>query len=403
MADRFRNLTKNGWHPEKSKASGSGAASDSKLGQVKGWVGRAQGKDSHAEAAREHQSAPLSSLKDPSTFAPPPKRVPGSSPVGGGPGAAAPPGSARQRLQEREEAQRRAEQEPKPQGPYRTDTTGLSTANLPKPPAFRPNAATPPPAPAPRSKPPGLPPRLPPRQTENVDEYTPPAPPSYGEAIQQQPASPALNQGAMNRLGQAGVSVPGLGIGRTASPPVPPRGGRTMAPPPPPARQSSSSSTTAPLSPPATAGNGPQLNELQNRFANMTTSSPAESAPATGTSWADKQAALKTASNFRNDPSKVSASDLKGAASTANNFQQRHGEQAASGWRAASGLNQKYGIAGKVNSFAGGSSTSPAPQAPAPGGLGKKPPPPPPAKKKELSSSNSGEPPPIPLSSKPKF
>lgn len=399
MADRFKNLAKGGWHPEKSKASGSGTASDSRLGQVKGWVGKVQGKDNHAEAAREHQSAPLSTLKDPSTFAPPPKRIPGASPVSGGP-AAAPAGSARQRLQEREEAQRRAEQESKPQGPYRTDTTGLSTAHLPKPPASRPNAATPPPVPAARGKPPGLPPRLPPRQTENVDEYTPPAPPSYGEAIQQ-PAAPALNQGAMNRLGQAGVSVPGLNIGRNASPPVPPRQ-RTMAPPPP-ARQASNISAAAPVSPPATASNGPQLNELQNRFAKMTTSSTAETAPSTGTSWADKQAALRTAGNLRNDPSKVSGADLKSAASTASNFQQRHGEQAASGWRAASGLNQKYGIAGRVNSLAGGSNSPEASQPPAPGGVGKKPPPPPPAKKPALTSNNSGEPPPIPLSSKPKF
>jgi hypothetical protein len=361
----------------------------------KGWVGKAQGKDSHADAAREHESAPLSTLKDPSTFAPPPKRIPGASPVSGGPGAA-PAGSTRQRLQEREEAQRRAEQESKPQGPYRTDTTGLSTANLPKPPAFRPNAATPPPPPS-RGKPPSLPPRLPPRQNENVDEYTPPAPPSYGEAIQQ--PAPAINQGAVNRLGQAGVAVPGLGIGRNASPPVPTRQ-RTLAPPPP-ARQASSSSVAAPTSPPVTAGNGPQLHELQNRFARMNTSSTPESAPSTGTSWADKQAALRTASNFRNDPSKVSGSDLKSAASTANNFQQRHGEQAASGWRAASGLNQKYGIAGKVNSFAGGSSSAEALQ-PA-GGLGKKAPPPPPLKKPALTSNNSGQPPPIPLSSKPKF
>ncbi|KAH6644589.1 hypothetical protein C7974DRAFT_420056 [Boeremia exigua] len=398
MADRFKNLAKNGWHPEKSKAGGSGGTSDSKLGQVKGWVGKAQGKDSHAEAAREHQSAPLSTLKDPSSFAPPPKRVPGASPVAGGVGAA-PPGSARQRLQEKEEAQRRAAQESKPQGPYRPDTTGLSTTHLPKPPAFRPNAATPPPAPAPRAKPPGLPPRLPPRQTENVDEYTPPAPPSYGEAIQ--PAAQTLNQGALNRLGQAGVTVPGFGIDRNASPPVPPRQ-RTVAPPPP-ARQASSSSAAAPVSPPASAGNGPQLNELQSRFAKMSASPASETAPSTGTSWADKQAALRTASNLRNDPSQISGSDLKSAASTANNFQQRHGEQAASGWRAANGLNQKYGIAGRVNSLAGGANTSGASQPPAPGGLGKKPPPPPPAKKAGLTSNSSGEPPPIPLSSKPKF
>ena len=38
MADRFKNLAKNGWHPEKSKTSGPSATSDSKLGQVVGFV-----------------------------------------------------------------------------------------------------------------------------------------------------------------------------------------------------------------------------------------------------------------------------------------------------------------------------------------------------------------------------
>lgn len=145
------------------------------------------------------------------------------------------------------------------------------------------------------------------------------------------------------------------------------------------------------------------MSELQNRFAKMSTPTAEAAAPATGTSWADKQAALRTASTLRNDPSKVTATDMKGAASTANNFHQRHGDQVASGWKAASGLNAKYGIAGKMNSFAS-SSTSPAPPSPAQssqGGLGKKAPPPPPPKKKELS--NPAEPPPIPLSSKPKF
>ena len=36
MADRFKNLAKNGWHPDKSKTS-SGGASDSRLGQVVGF------------------------------------------------------------------------------------------------------------------------------------------------------------------------------------------------------------------------------------------------------------------------------------------------------------------------------------------------------------------------------
>ena len=38
MADRFKNIAKNGWHPEKNRSSGSGTAGDSKLGQVVGHV-----------------------------------------------------------------------------------------------------------------------------------------------------------------------------------------------------------------------------------------------------------------------------------------------------------------------------------------------------------------------------
>jgi hypothetical protein len=375
----------------------------SNLGQ-KGWVGKG-GKDTHAEAARDHQSTPLNSLKDPSTFAPPPRRVNygGGSAASAGEGlSSAPAGSARQRLQEREEAQKREEEQankPAP-GPYRPDTTGLDTSHLPKPPAFRP----PPPAP-PSSKPkPGLPPRppLPPRQNSNPNEYAQPPPPTYNEATQQgTPSQGVMNQGALNRLGQAGVSVPGLGIGRTASPPVPPRANPS---PPVPPRQNSSSNTSTP--PPMAAGSGSQMNELQSRFAKMSgPKSPAE-APATGTSWADKQAALKTASSFRNDPSKVSASDLKATASTANNFRQRHGDQVASGWNSANSLNQKYGVSGRLSSFASSSASPAPPQPPTPGsqgGLGKKAPPPPPPKKKKLSSEGGGEPPPIPLASKPKF
>lgn len=360
----------------------------------------------HAAAAREHQSTPLSTLKDPSSFAPPPKRLDynggtaGSATSSSAGLASAPPGSARQRLQEKAEAARRAEEEANrpPPGPYRTDTTGLNTAHLPKPPAFRPNAISPPPTPNATSRPaPSLPPRLPPRQNSNPDAYTAPPPPTYNEATQQGTASQGiLNQGALNRLGQAGVSVPGFGIGRTASPPVP---ARQTASPPVPHRQSSNSS--APTSPLAPAGHTSQMSELQNRFSKMATPSAGAAAPATGTSWADKQAALRTANGLKDDPSKVSASDLRGAASTANNFQQRHGEQVASGWKAASGLNQKYGIAGKVNQFAS-SSAAPAP-APSPTqAIGKKAPPPPPPKKKELAGG-AGEPPPIPTGSKPKF
>lgn len=376
-------------------------------------MGKAQGKDAHAEAARQHQSTPLSTLKDPASFAPPPKRLD----YHGGASAAS---GARQRMQQREEERRQAEEEASrpPPGPYRPDTTGLSTAHLPKPPAFQQPGTASPQASAPATKPkPSLPPRLPPRQTLYPDEFAPAPPPTYTEATQQAaPAQGVLNPAALGRLGQAGVSVAGLGIGRTASPPVPPRANpsppvprRANPSPPVPPRLNSSASVDTQNAPSRHAS---PMNELQNRFAKMTGPKPAAEAPATGTSWADKQAALRTAGNLRNDPSKVSASDLKGAASTASNFQQRHGDQVASGWKSANSLNQKYGIAGKLNSFASSSSASPAPPSPGPpeaagnqaggGGLGKRAPPPPPPKKKGLSEG-AGEPPPIPLSSKPKF
>jgi hypothetical protein len=361
-------------------------------------LGRGGGKDSHVEAAHSHESTPLSSLKDPSTFAPPPKRADyGVNPTASRPAqpatAAAPEGSARQRLQEREEAHRRAEEEANrpPPGPYRPDTTGLSTAHLPKPPAFRPGAPSPSANIAAKPKP-NLPPRLPPRQNSNPHEFAAAPPPTYGEATEGIPSEGVLNQGALNRLGQAGISVPGFGMSRTASPPVPPR--QTQSPPVPARRN-------APIPPPAMAGQGAQLGELQNRFATMSTGSTPSEPPATGTSWADKQAALRTASSLRDDPSKVSGADMKNAATTANNFQQRHGAQVASGFKAVNGLNQKYSLAGRVNNFAS-SSTAPSPQSPGQAGGGKKLAPPPPPKKRELAGS-SGEPPPIPLSSKPKF
>jgi hypothetical protein len=349
-------------------------------------LGRGGGKDSHVEAARSHQSAPLTSLKDPSTFAPPPKRLDyGASPTASRP---------------RVEAQRAEEEANRPPpGPYRPDTTGLDTAHLPKPPAFRPGSASPAPSTTTASTP-RLPPRLPPRQNEYPDEYAPAPPPTYNEATQG-PLEGMLNQGALNRLGQAGVSVPGFGMGRSAPPPVPAR--RTDSPPIPP-RQTSAS---GPAAPPAATGHGSQLGELQSRFGKMSTGTSSNTEPpAKGTSWADKQAALRTASGLRDDPSKVSGADMRSAASTASNFQQRHGAQVASGLKTANGLGQKYGLAGRVNNFASSSSTTPPPQSPtmsAQGGVGKKPaPPPPPPKKKELGGS-SGEPPPIPLSSKPKF
>jgi hypothetical protein len=170
-----------------------------------------------------------------------------------------------------------------------------------------------------------------------------------------------------------GVSVPGLGIGAASPPPIP---ARTEAPPIP---KRNSGST--------------QVNELQSRFAHLGT--PSANAPATGTTWAEKQAALKTASDLKNNPSSVSLKDIRGAASTAKNFQDRHGEQVATGVQSANQLNQRYGLLDRAKGF-----QQQATQGGNPGisTFGKRPPPAPPSKKPELQ----GQPPPIPLGSKPK-
>lgn len=264
------------------------------------------------------------------------------------------------------------------------NTTGLRTDHLPPPPGRRDGADGRSPDAAPATMPigraaktqakpaPGLPPRLPARSPA-------PAPPPRDDPAQ-------LNQGAVDRLGSAGVSVPGFGIG----------------------------------------GNKSQMNELQNKFSklNTKTDTGATAVPAQGTTWAEKRAALDTASKFQKDPSSISLSDAKAAASTANNFRQRHGEQVAAGLKTANSVNQKYGVADKVGGFASkvqGNQDGQAQQQQqqqsqgaallnvAAGLSKKKPPPPPPAKKASLAGNKTAAgrdddtPPPVPMSTRPNF
>ncbi|KAF2843796.1 hypothetical protein M501DRAFT_926044 [Patellaria atrata CBS 101060] len=407
-------IFKSGWHPEGKGGGKESWRGDFKgINQVAGWMGKSRDKPQEKE---EHMSTPLSSLKDPSSFGPPPKHINYH-------GAAAMPHKttpdksgwgapmSQEELQameeekrQREEAERLAEEEANkpPPGPYKRDTTGLNTSHLPPPPVRRldrgdgsgPASAT-----VQRAPPPKLPPRLPPRQNEHPDEFTPPPPPSYSESVAQPPATKSyLNQGAMDKLGRAGVSVPGFNIGRTASPPIPARSPSTTLPPP-----------TSPLG----TDNG-QFSELQARFKGLSTRQPSTTeTPSAGTTFAQKQAALKTAQSFRNDPASVSLADARSAAFTANNFRERHGEQVAQGWKTANGFNQKHGVVNRLNGYAGGSQegvrSPPIASSPTTtdmpvnlvGSLGKKPPPPPPPKKKELGGV-AVVPPPVPLGSKPR-
>lgn len=366
-----------------------------------------KGKDSGStEAAKDHVSVPISSLKDPSAFGPPPKNVnyhggaalPNQlTPDRRGMGAPLTAAQINSKREEEEEQARLEEEEARraaaPPVPYRADTTGLSTAHLPPPPGRKDGADGRSIVAAPKPKP-GLPPRLPPRQNSQPSPGAASPPPTYGAATSEPAAHKGiLNQGSLNRLGASGISVSGFGIG-----------GKQPLPPP--------QTSPKPSSP---AASGPQLSELQSRFSRLGTSSSTAEAPSSGTTFAQKQAALKTASSFRNDPSSVSLSDARTAASTANNFRERHGDQVAGGWKSANKLNQKYGIADKVGSYSTpsvGTPSSPAEQVTSPtielrdNTLPfKKPPPPPPKKKAGLSGgadAGLGPPPPIPLSSKPK-
>lgn len=383
-----------------------------------------------AESRANHVSAPLTSLKDPSTFAPPPKRT------GTGLAPAPPPSNVQRKvvaapstyqdpraavpappppkISSVSQLQQEEQATPIKRGPYTPNTTGLSTDHLPKPPARRDSPASPS-SPAPPSyetatraaRPvPSLPPRLPARTNtggSGTSATSNQAPSNNGGM---------LNQNAVNRLGASGISVPALGINRSAN---------------------ANSSSPSPPPPPRSNAANAQVNALQNRFAKLGTSatntnSPTSSqapaqTPAEGTTWQQKQAAMQTASAFQKDPSSVSFSDARSAASTANNFRQRHGEQVASGVKSANSLNQKYGVSDKVGGFAAQHQQQQAdgqqgqPQSPmgsAVSGLAglagkKKPPPPPPKKKSGLAAvprpANDGDdaPPPIPTATRPQF
>ncbi|KAI9701177.1 MAG: hypothetical protein M1836_001846 [Candelina mexicana] len=430
----IKDVMKSGWHPER-KGSSQQPSSSSTLGRLKargtGLVGRGS---SPTEQALNHQSTPLSSLRDPSAFAPPPKRTDYQS---------SPPVlhavSSTQAQKQREETGAESStagsvtdrQNITSQVPLKAGRTELSTSRLPTPPSMRigdePGTSgrrvpAPPPS---RGTKPSLPPRLPPRQNSNPGRYTPLPPPPYNAAAESAPVkddyltaeltrklnqAPArhdgqLNQESTNRLARAGVSVPGLEIG----------GNSVFANP---WSEERSSTAQSPASNPAVA-RAPPLGGLQNKFSKMSASSPKPDSSSQGTSLAQKQAALRTVTTFRDDPSSVSLADAKSAASTANNFRERHGDQVTSGLQTANGMNQKYGISNKINSHGTGSPTSPALESPGatlssqpmasppvPGqsehAARKKPPPAPP---KRIGLRDSSEalppPPPLPLGSKP--
>lgn len=326
-----------------------------------------RGKSDEAVKAREHMSRPLSSLKDPASFGPPPKNVnyhggaalPNEiTPQRGGLGAPLTQsqiaGASTPDVEPEEDVSARR---PVPNVPYRADRTGLSTANLPPPPTHHNireahNRAAPPALP-PASSQPRLPPRLPSRTTSTdvvpAVENTPP-PSYYNTTTTTTKRAPSyINNSAVERLGNAGVKVPALGIGSAS---------KTEANPWT-SEQSRSSTTSSGLS------------ELQSRFSRLNSSSSpavvaepayaqteqsASNAPLP--SWKSSQSALMTANQLHKDPSKVTVADAQSAAQTANqmrvaasSFREKHADSIAKGQMKAKAWDQKYKVTSKLNKF----------------------------------------------------
>ncbi|KAJ5167505.1 uncharacterized protein N7482_006286 [Penicillium canariense] len=286
----FKNVMKDGWQSKGKDGKKESWRGDFKgINQVAGWMGK--GKDSSSEDS-EHVSKPLSSLKDPASFGPPPKHInyhgPGALPNELTPdrrGLGAPLSQTQineqnalkqQALEEEEEAARK----PKPPPvPYRVNTSGLSTSNLPPPPVRRLDSPTgssaSPSGPVPASmKPkPMIPPRVPHRNDTAVS-YSPSPPPAY--TATPPPASQGyINQEATSRLADAGLSVPALGIGEVNASSPAPSGTR-----------------------------GADVNELQSRFSQMRTNPGSASAAPNPPSpaplpSANREDALPPARTFR--------------------------------------------------------------------------------------------------------
>lgn len=370
-----------------------------------------KGKDKDDEERETHVSRPLESLKDPSSFGPPPKHVKyhgaaalpnETTPDRSGLGAPLSQAQlshqhtrTQQQEAEEEEERRQAEQAAKrPPVPYRANRTGIDTSTLLPPPrrtgSVADSAQT---SASPRPTPPSVPPRVPPRTNNSTPaSHTPSPPPAYSPVPsgteQSQPLEGHLNQGATSRLNQAGVSVPGLGIGAERSTAASPSSGHQQAP----------------------------VNELQNRFSQMRTNS------------ASSPSSAPPPARQAQSPS-TSGSNVANAKSALNDFRSKHSDQIDSGKQKLTGINQKYGIKERFNNAidsnksVSGHHAPPVPphpnMSPSPTATSndtaslaqrKAPPPPPPQKKAGLRSTpvnteteTSGPaPPPLPLGTKPR-
>ncbi|KAJ5676513.1 uncharacterized protein N7477_002146 [Penicillium maclennaniae] len=391
---------KEGWHPKGKDGKKESWRGDFKgINQVAGWMGK--GKDA-SEDKSEHVSKPLSALKDPSSFGPPPKHInyhgAGALPYETTPdrrGMGASPSQEQinyQNYQQQQalQAEEEAAQKPAPPPvPYRVNTTGLSTDNLPAPPVRRLDS----PRSGSSARGPQVPPRVPPR---NGSPATNAPPPPYS-ASTPSASQGYINQEATSRLSNAGVSVPALGIGETNRP----------------SSQTSTSYTESAKG---------KMNDLQSRFSQMRTdsgsSSPAPAStdrfPRTST---NPDASLPPAPGFRErHADKI---DMVGVTSRFNTFVEDRKFSANANKRiprppsdyvspspVAVGVVRPAAPVARATPVAPVPSRTPDVQAQAQ----RKRPPPPPPKKAEFRApaannspaSSASPPPPVPMSSKPR-
>lgn len=353
-----------------------------------------KGKD-ESSSREEHVSQPLSSLRDPASFAPPPRRYGSSTPSYqhdvGTPTSQAQSYTQNIHQHHPADAEEVVQRPPPPPVPYRVNTTGLSTDNLPPPPGRRldsPSSASATSA-KPRAPPP--PPRLPARN----DSSTSAPPPPYSDAVSS-PSQGYINQGAASRLSNAGVSVPSLGIGERSNP--------------------SQSST------------GGAADKLQSRFSQMRTnlgsSSTAPAASAhTSTANTDIDHSLRGPPTFRErhaDKIDMGKQKLGGVTSRFNTFVEDRKFSASANKR----IPRPPGPYSPAPASPARASAAPVFPAPAPSAAStpvtgpdvqaqaqrKKPPPPPPPKRADMRvtpvapspGSSSSPAPPVPLNTKPR-
>jgi len=268
------------------------------------------GKSDASSSPADTYIRPITDLKDPASFGPPPKHYA----VEG--------------------------REPTPASSQPEDTSNRASVQT----------GVPLPSPRRTTLPPPVPPRLPAREGSFPKPRV-----VTDEDIRK---TGGLNTTALDRLEKAGISVHGFGVSSSES------SGRPAPPPP--------------------------VNPVASKFGQLSPSSSEQ--PTQGTTFIEKRAAVETANNLYKDPSRVSSSDVRSTAKTARNFQQRHGEQIATGIRTAQSMNDKLASpSGKLISppLPPRSPTSNTPPISSSINIGKKKPPPPPKKKPSLSVTSS--------------